>query len=127
MAEKYGRREGEKQLTAGERAINWSKALMTSWPIILFLIGGTAYNAPAVKKLVHGAPPPTVEDVQPPEKPEYYRKSIEDIITKIKQIQTDVDAVKSHSDVKDRNNYRALQKDIQELRSQVEAIKLLVN
>ncbi|MGI9317651.1 MAG: hypothetical protein ACR2QW_09990 [bacterium] len=42
---KQGKRAGEaegRQLTPGERFKNWVSGLITLWPIVLFLIGGTA-------------------------------------------------------------------------------------
>jgi tRNA(Ser,Leu) C12 N-acetylase TAN1 len=42
-------------MTPGERMKNWAEALMTLWPIILFLIGAGAYgNSETVKQWIHG-------------------------------------------------------------------------
>ncbi|MDX1341259.1 MAG: hypothetical protein R3227_02870 [Reinekea sp.] len=109
-----------KKLSPGERAQNWAKAIVTIWPIFIPLLGWGAYNVPAVKEALHGTPPPTVEDIQPPEKPEYYRKTIEDIITKIHVIEE-----QSQSD--DNKNYAALARQIRELREDVNKLKELVN
>lgn len=115
-----------RHLTPGERFRNWVDSIVKLWPLIIPLAAGNAYHSPAVKEFVHG-PPPTVEDVQPPEKPEYYRKSIEDIITKLKDLDKKGDEIQTQLRRSDNKNYQALSREISELKGQISTIQELVN
>ena len=51
------------KLSPGERAHNWAQALVTLWPILLALVGGTVYgNSETVRSWIHGA-----DDIVPSE------------------------------------------------------------
>jgi len=49
MIEKRGR-----QLTPGERVRVWIDNLLKVWPILLFLMGASAYNLEPVRNAIHG-------------------------------------------------------------------------
>lgn len=119
MIEKRGR-----ALTPGERFKVWVDNILKLWPIIVPLLGLSVYgNSETVRDMVNGAePPPTIEDVTPPTQPEYYRQSIEDIITKIKKLEAQGEQVRNTLqsninavEVKDEHDHEAINKRIMKL------------
>jgi len=70
----------KKHITMGERAKNWSSALITVWPIILVLVGGTAYNSEKVRSFISGASLGTGLDTYPQE-------VIQDVIDRVNDLE----------------------------------------
>lgn len=92
-----GRRKGESagpRLTAGERAINWAKALA----IVIPLIGiGAVGNSQTVKKMVYEQPKKeevkeAKREVAPAESEE--KKAIKALIAEVNRISKEIDLLK---------------------------------
>jgi len=77
-------------LTAGERAINWAKAMTTAWPVILGLVGLLGFtNAEKIKTAFKGTLEP-VDGISQPAPAnanfeEQVRVSIKDIVVELKK------------------------------------------
>jgi len=108
-------------MTPGERAKNWMQALMTVWPIILFLIGGTVYgNSEKVRQFIHGEPlPEIIGEIDQPISQDIHpevRQKLESIINKLAE---------QDKSLKQLNNLS--QQDDSKLSERVKVIEALVN
>lgn len=97
-------------MTLGERAVNWSKALVTIWPIILMLIGGTVYgNVESVRTWIHG--PDEIAPVQ-----QTYSEAFDKINKKFAEQDQEIKKLKS----RDFSDQQKIQKQIDHIRELVQ-------
>ncbi len=123
MGEKVERRG--RKLTPGERFKNWVDSILKLWPVVTPLLLGTVYgNSETVKELIHRAPP-TIEDIQPVSDG-HYDKSINDIITKIRALESEMRKVKSNSSGGDTGLRSHVNSADSDLQAQIDEIKKLV-
>jgi hypothetical protein len=104
-------------MTPGERMKNWAEALMTLWPIILFLIGAGAYgNSETVKRWVHGP-----DDVVPTEMTENEHNGA--INAKFQELEEAIAALKAESSGSDKSLNARLQSQINANTQAIEWLK----
>lgn len=105
------------KITPGERANHWAKALVTVWPIILVLAGGTVYgNSEKVRGWIHGpevkTPPGQIDKVD--DKPltldQIQTRSINQLIDKNVLIEAQLKKLSARSNVKDGSLQRQITK-----------------
>ena len=129
----YSRRSDPKNasLTAGERAINWAKAMTTAWPVILGLIGLLGFtNAERIRTVFKGTLEP-VDGIHQPAPAnanfeEQVRTSIADIVAELKRQKGKDAQLQSQLQSQDTENYESLQSMIDITRAEVQQIRELV-
>lgn len=112
----------QKDGTAADRAERklalWQKIISDVrfiLPVVVVLVGGNvAGGIPALKTYLE--PPPTVKDVQPPEHPAHFRKSLEDIIVKLEEHDNRLIQVETASERDDGKLWTAVKKNRADIR-----------
>jgi hypothetical protein len=93
------------KITPGERAHNWSQALVTLWPIILALLGGAVYgNSETVRNWIHGAQLEPVGEVKVPTHDNFDQQTItaiNQIIEVQKKHAAEIAKIRSHTNKHD--------------------------
>lgn len=121
---------GNKRLPPSERAVNYAKAIVTAWPVVLGLVGLLGYtNKDHIGRFVGLAEADgETEITQPTETFEQQVKRFsEEVRIELVSLRREVQKVNSRLAQKDAENYKKLEEQLSEIDAKVTSIQELVN